>query len=40
VQKIEDERLLDLDLFLRALELPDANALPPPRDGPACGARD
>ena len=28
VQKIEDESFFDLDLFLRALELADAPALP------------
>jgi hypothetical protein len=40
VQKIEDQRFFDLDFFLRALELANANALAPPGNEPARGARD
>src|SRR5207249_10427793 len=35
VQKIEDERFLDLNLFLGALELANPVALPLPSDKPA-----
>src|SRR2546423_5932270 len=35
VEKIENQRLLDLDFFLRALELADALPLLPPGEGPA-----
>src|SRR2546423_8922421 len=35
VEKIEDQRLLDLNFFLRALELADPLALLPPTQSPA-----
>src|SRR3954447_12748782 len=35
VEKIEDESFLDLDFFLRALQLPNPDALLPPGEGPA-----
>ena len=35
VEEIEDERFFDLDFFVRALELADADALPPPGEKPA-----
>ena len=34
VEKIEDERFFDLDFFLRAFELADADPLLPPSEGP------
>src|SRR5205814_6307439 len=40
VEKIEDERFLDLNFFLRAFELANANALPPPGEGPGRERRD
>ena len=40
VQKIEDESLLDLDLFFRTLQLPDAERLPPRGVNPAGQRRD
>ena len=40
VEKIEDERLFDLNFLFRALELADANALPPPSEEPSRERRD
>jgi hypothetical protein len=40
VEKIEDERFLDLDFFLGALQLADAQALLPPGKTPARKRRD